>query len=755
MSTSFLRRLSGPPRIFALLLILAGMVPPAFAIEWPQEIDAPEGKIVVYQPQPESLEGNTLKGRAAMALEVKGKDEPIFGAFWFTSKIDTDRAAGTALIRDIKVTDVRWPDSKDTDEQRFTQIVEAAVPQSGFDISLDRLTASLATAEVEQKSLENLKHDPPKIVFSDELAVLLLYDGKPRFVDIEGSGYERAMNTPLAVARNKRSKTVYLSSGKLWYEAKDPLGPFTPTTSPPSDLVKMVPKSEDDAPAPSPPPKIVVATEPTELIATDGKPEWTSLTGGQILFVKNTETPWLRDLPTGNMYVLLSGRWYRSNSEAGPWTFVPADKLPAGFNEIPPASDIGGLRVSVAGTEEAEEAVLDQQIPQTAAIKRSEAKLEVQYDGSPKFEKIAGTNVSYAVNTNAQVLEISGKYYAVDNGVWFAATKATGPWVVADSIPQDEINKIPPSAPVYNTTYVNIYDSTPDVVYVGYRPGYMWSYPYYGVPVYGTGWYYPPYWGSYYYPRPPTWGFNVGYNPWTGWHYGLSWSNGFFSFGVSWGGGYPGYYRPWGCCSGWYGGGYRGPTIINTGDINIGNTVNVGNRTNIGNRLGKESNVNIGQIGDRSNNLYKRPENLARNADRATVAKDLKQARPAADRANDVYADKSGVIARRDADKWEVREEGQWKDAGMSQEARDRVAGATPEQRQQAAQQARDRVPENVQRPATSRPATTTPATRPAPSTRPAGPSIDRRDLNRAHQARQTGMSREMARPRAGGVRGR
>ena len=29
---------------------------------------------------------------------------------------------------------------------------------------------------------------------------------------------------------------------------------------------------------------------------------------------------------------------------------------------------------------------------------------------------------------------------------------------------------------------------------------------------------------------------------------------------------------------GWYGGGYRGPTIINTGDINIGNNVNIGNR---------------------------------------------------------------------------------------------------------------------------------------------------------------------------------
>ena len=71
-----------------------------------------------------------------------------------------------------------------------------------------------------------------------------------------------------------------------------------------------------------------------------------------------------------------------------------ADQLPPTFAKIPPASDIGGVRVSVAGTEEAEDAVLDAAIPQTAAIDRSEAKLDVQYEGEPKFEKIAGTSVS-------------------------------------------------------------------------------------------------------------------------------------------------------------------------------------------------------------------------------------------------------------------------------------------------------------------------------------------------------------------------
>jgi len=722
--------------VIALLCTAAVFTSPAAfaALEWPQEIVAPEGSILVYQPQPESLAGNVLSGRAAIALEFEGQAEPVFGAMWFTARLDTDRDSDTVIVRDVRVERVAWPDSKDAAEQRFTAIVEGAVPEAGFEMSMERLSASLETAEIVQKSLEQLNTDPPDIVFREELAVLLLFDGKPRFTEIEGSPYERAMNVPMAVVCKKGGKPCWLSSGTFWYEAKQPLGPWTPTASPPADLVRMMPEPESSEAAPASPPAIVAATEPTELIATDGKPQWTSLAGGELLYVQNTESPWLRELATGNMYLLLSGRWYRSKAADGPWVFVKPDELPASFAAIPPASDIGGLRTSVAGTPEAEDAVRDAAIPQTAAIKRSEASLTVEYDGKPQFEKIKGTEVAYAVNTGAQVLEIGGRYYAVDNGVWFVADAATGPWVVADSVPEDKIAEIPPSAPVYNTTHVHVYDSTPDVVYVGYTPGYMWSFPYYGVPVYGTGWRYPPYYGRWYYPRPPTWGFNVGYNPWTGWNFGLSWSNGFFSFGMSWGGGYGGYYRPWGCCSGWYGGGYRGPVVINTGDINIGNNINIGNRTEINNRIG--NNPQIGnRIENNRQNIYGRPENRARNADRATVARDLKQARPATGRANDVFADRSGQVARRDGDTWQTREGGQWKDAAASQ----------PAARPAAKPAAKPTAP--AQRPAT-RPAT--PAQRPA-----SRPPLDTRDLNRSHSARQMGHSREMARPAPRGGRAR
>lgn len=683
-------------------LALLGLVLAAASAQaqptWPQEIPAPEGNIVVYQPQPEKLEGNVLHSRAAVALELKGGGEPVFGAAWFSAVLDTDLDARTAIVRDVRVAKVVWPGSTDAQEQRFTAVVEDAAAGAAFEISLEELSESLADAELEQRSLEGLRNDPPEIVFREELSVLLLYDGDPRFSAVENSEYERALNTPLAVARRLGSERCYLTSGPLWYEAPHPLGPWTVLAAPPADLVQMVPESGDGDIAPGTPPAIVVATVPTELICTQGAPDWQTLAGGKLLYVGNTETAWLRELSTNNMYVLISGRWFRSKSTDGPWTFVRPDELPESFREIPPESDIGGVRTSVAGTDEAEDAVLDAHIPQTAIIDRAAATLVVEYDGAPSFEPVTGTRVSYAVNTATQVLQVKGRYYAVDDGVWFTSASAEGPWEVADSIPEGEIQDIPPSSPVYNTTYVHVYDSTPTHVTVGYLPGYMWSYPYYGVPVYGTGWYYPPYWGHYYYPRPVTYGMHVGYNPWTGWSFGVSWSNGFMSVGVRWGGGY-GYRRPGYGCGGFYGGGYRGPVVINTGNVNIGNSINVGNRGDAATRIGQArpgattrpaqgarpgsverpgggaatrpqarpatpstrpgTATPADRVGGRQN-LYDRPETRDRTAPSPATRDNVRKADPAPSRQNNVYSDRDGNVGRSSPNGWERRDQGGW-----------------------------------------------------------------------------------------------
>jgi len=104
------------------------------------------------------------------------------------------------------------------------------------------------------------------------------------------------------------------------------------------------------------------------------------------------------------------------------------------------------------------------------------------------------------MNTSSTVLRYEKPYYVCENAVWFTGNAPQGPWKVATTIP-DEVQKIPPEDPSYNVKYVYIYDVQPDVVYMGYLPGYMGCYVYGPTIIYGTGFPYPCWYGPYYYPR--------------------------------------------------------------------------------------------------------------------------------------------------------------------------------------------------------------------------------------------------------------
>jgi hypothetical protein len=64
----------------------------------------------------------------------------------------------------------------------------------------------------------------------------------------------------------------------------------------------------------------------------------------------------IREVATGKIYVLISGRWFEAQNFEGKWSVVRPDSLPAAFKDIAPASALGPARVSVAGTPEAEDA---------------------------------------------------------------------------------------------------------------------------------------------------------------------------------------------------------------------------------------------------------------------------------------------------------------------------------------------------------------------------------------------------------------
>jgi hypothetical protein len=214
-------------------------------------------------------------------------------------------------------------------------------------------------------------------------------------------------------------------------------------------------------------------------------------------------------------YVLISGRWFKAESLRGPWTYVTPRDLPADFAKIPPNSPQAVALASVPDTPQSELALLANSVPTTATVSRKEAKIQLKYDGEPRFKAIEGTAMSYAVNAQLPVIRAGEKYYALENGVWFVGAAPTGPWEVAAEVPE-EIYSIPPNSPVYYATFARVYDADDEKVEVGYTPGYLGNYENDGTVVYGTGYRYEPWYGNTYYGWGWTWGYNYWYVPWYG-----------------------------------------------------------------------------------------------------------------------------------------------------------------------------------------------------------------------------------------------
>jgi len=654
--------------------------------DWPREMDGSRGLVTMYQPQIERFDGNVFEARAAVSV-TPADGAPLFGAVWVESQVDTDRVARTVEVRETVVKQVRFPEASDEDRERLASFLEAEIPTWHLVISLDRIVADLDNGE-KWASTPGIKSVPPKIVLSIEPAVLVVIDGEPvlkELTDVSGADLETVVNTPFPIVRDSATDTYYLSGGgSLWYGAPDVEGPWQVTTSVPDEVAPLAIEA-DDAEAEGAPPKIIVATEPTELIVSDGKPKWSPVEGMDLLYMDNTDSDVFLEISTQMYYVLLSGRWYRG-AEVGDvweWVNVPNDEVPPAFAAIPEDSPNGDVLTQVAGTVQAREAALDNSIPQTSAIRRDDASLEVAYDGTPEFEPVQDvSDLEYAVNTASPVFLVGGRYYACEQAVWYESTSPNGPWIVAAHVPES-IYFVPASHPHHNVTYVKVYQATPEIVYVGYTPGYVGSYYYSGVVVYGTGYHYNPWYGPYYYPRPATWGFHVSYNPWTGWGFGVSWSHGPFTFGVaSWGhhhhhhgwfgpGGYHPHHRPY------VGHGYRKTDI----DIDRNVNINIGDRGRPGGRPGTRPGG--------GGNLYDRADNQKRNSTRPP-AQNRKRPGVESGKRNDVFADRDGNVYRRnDSGGWQQRDQGKWKpaddlDRGRGQSSRpgrDSASGSRVENR--------------------------------------------------------------------------
>ncbi|MGA3073143.1 MAG: carbohydrate-binding family V/XII [Bryobacteraceae bacterium] len=523
-------------RFAALFCFLAAAVtcvvaqtPPDEGLRWPREMDADGMHVTIYQPQVDQWKQDRLEARAAVTVTRSGGSTPMYGIVSLTARTDVDKESRIVMLENLKVSSVSFPAAK-SQESELEHAIRGNLRDWPRTVTLDRLLADMAMtqAEGENESVP-VKNDPPKILYSATPAALIMVDGQPVLRALPGTSFQRVINTPATLLYDAAASRYYLDGNSIWMTASTLDGPWTAAPNPPPGLDQAKAQIEeteqkdphDHSKDPGPPPMtgalpaVFVSTTPAELLVTRGAPAMSPIPRTKLLYVTNTDNNMFLDVSTQGYYVLLSGRWFRAKSFQGPWTWVPGSQLPQDFAKIPPDSPKGAVLASVPGTEQAREAVIANQIPQTAAVRRTEAKFEVRYDGSPQFRVIEGTSMEYAVNTSSDVIHVGASYYGCHNGVWFVGDAPVGPWVVADTIPA-EIYQIPPSSPLFHDRYVYVYGSDPDLVYYGYTPGYLGAYVWDGAVVFGTGWYYSPWVGDYWFGWPWTWGFGFGFGYWGG-----------------------------------------------------------------------------------------------------------------------------------------------------------------------------------------------------------------------------------------------
>lgn len=503
---------------------------------WPRSYNAPSGaSIVIYQPQAASwADQKHLVAYAAVSYLPNGEvEKPAVGTLKIEADTEVSLTERLVKFSVLKLTEANFQSLTKEQTREIVTEVEKTIPDEDRVIGLDRVLAMLDKSQIIPKNVAGIKADPPEIFFSKTPAVLVNIDGEPIWSPIRENDLKFAVNTNWDLFQHTPSNTYYLRNDTAWLKAGDVKGPWVRADKLPGSFKKL-PKEDNwnevrnnlKNKKTDSTPNVLVSTRPAELIALQGEPKYFLVagTGTNLLWVSNTESDVFRLGESGPVYYLVAGRWFTAPDFTGPWTFA-TPSLPPDFKLIPLEHPRSRVRASVPGTEQAAEAVLLAQVPQTARVNKKELKApEVIYNGNPEYAPIEGTSLARAVNTDKEIIKVGDLYYMCFDGVWFMGRSPNGPWAVTDSVP-GEIYEIPASSAAHNVTYVTEKDKDKDDDWVEFAAlgGYMGMMTAWGCDVWGTGWYYDPYYGygggyPVYYPPLRTYGSGSWYNPRTGFY---------------------------------------------------------------------------------------------------------------------------------------------------------------------------------------------------------------------------------------------
>ncbi len=499
------------------------------AARFPRTFDVAAGTVIVHTPEIEEWEGyERVTARSAIEVVPAGASTKTFGTLRFTAETDVNLELRVVVVENTRLASVSFPGVSPAEVGQLEAAVRSAIPGKSQQVPLD-LMLEYIDADDEPPSVAGLSPAPPPIYVRTTPAVLVQIDGEPLLAPIDDGKLQYVINTNWDLFKYN-DDTWYILNEDQWLRSTNLTDAWQLVNRLPPEFEQLPANEENWArvaaqvqPGPSnkTKPDVIVSQRPAELIALAGLPEWEPIGETGIGYAANTESALFEY--QNSYYYTVSGRWFTARVLEGPWVAVTPTALPTAFADIPADHPRGAVRASIPGTPETRQAALEAQIPRKATVKRDAGKnIAVAFEGEPQFEPIDDTGVARATNAAFDILKYESEYYLCYNAVWYLSAQPDGPWQVADVIPA-AIYSIPPSSPAYHVTHVHVYESDEETVETGYTSGYFGVYLSYGVPWYGTGYYYPPYWyyNPYYgypiyYPYPYSYGFGGWYNPTTG-----------------------------------------------------------------------------------------------------------------------------------------------------------------------------------------------------------------------------------------------
>jgi hypothetical protein len=465
----------------------AAVPQPADAAGWPRSFTATGVAFEVHEPQVQRWDGAVLVADAAVVAHPDGQRQPVPGIVRMTARTVVDKATGTVAVEDLTLTDASFPGARDR-EPAWLALLRNFAPRGVKRLSLAHLEASAREATALAQGHAAAQAVVPRIIVARNPALLVPIDGDPRFVPLSGTRLQGARNTRVVLLKDPGGK-LYLRVYNGWLTAASLRGPWAVAEEPPGAMQalqaarasgranlltgkpaaktgKLPTLTKNNVPL------IVVSTQPAILVGVSGEPKFVPITGTSLEYVSNTGAHIFREANSKQIYVLAGGRWFQGTAAGGTFDLRPTsvDKLPADFARIP----AGSAKAAVAAFVKQGGAVPAAQpaLPTIVAAPRSKAQFDMVINGDPKLEPIAGTQLNYVANASAPVIQVDiNDWYGEQNGVWFKAPDAPGPWTVTDKVPP-EIYQIPPSVPIYHAIHSRVFASTEDVVYYGYSPDY-------------------------------------------------------------------------------------------------------------------------------------------------------------------------------------------------------------------------------------------------------------------------------------------